>query len=161
MICAFTGHRPHRLPWGADEQDSRCIALKQMIASAVKQAVALGAGTFLCGMARGCDTYFAEAVLEEMRTQPKLELIAMVPCPEQADSWPRADRERYQSLLTACTRTEVLEPAYKQGSMLRRNRIMVERAQLLISVYDGGRGGTGQAVRLAKELGLEVIPIWL
>ena len=161
MVCAFTGHRPHRLPWGTDETDPRCLALKQMMQRVTEQAVAKGVRTFLCGMARGCDTYFAEAVLQMMETDPKLELIAMVPCPQQADRWPKADRERYAALLRRCTRTEMLEPSYRQGSMLRRNRAMVERSQMLISVYDGGQGGTGQTVRLAEKQGLEILPIWL
>lgn len=29
--CAFTGHRPQRLPFGADEADERCIRLKQVL----------------------------------------------------------------------------------------------------------------------------------
>lgn len=161
MICAFTGHRPHRLPWGSDETDPRCLALKHMIRLTAEQAVSKGVCTFLCGMARGCDTYFAEAVLEMMKTNPDLELVAMIPCPQQADRWPKADRERYDALLHRCSRTEVLELSYRHGSMLRRNRAMVERSQMLISVYDGGQGGTGQTVRLAEKLGLEILPVWL
>ena len=29
--CAFTGHRPGKLPWGEDESDLRCIALNPHI----------------------------------------------------------------------------------------------------------------------------------
>lgn len=29
--CAFTGHRPQSLPFGFNETDERCIALKQML----------------------------------------------------------------------------------------------------------------------------------
>ena len=94
MVCAFTGHRPQRLPWGSREDDPRCLALKQRLDESIAQAAARGCDTFLCGMARGCDTYFAEAVLKH-----GLRLEAVVPCPEQADRWPPADRERYRKLL--------------------------------------------------------------
>lgn len=161
MICAFTGHRPQRLPWGSCEDDPRCIALKQMIASAVDRAADLGFTTFLCGMARGCDTFFAEAVIQKMQDRPEISLIAMVPCPEQPDKWSKLDRSRYRGLLEKCSAVEILEPVYKNGCMLRRNRAMVDRAQMLISVYDGGGGGTGQTVRLAEKSGLEIIPLWL
>ena len=30
-VCAFTGHRPNKLPWRYDETDSRCVALKAVL----------------------------------------------------------------------------------------------------------------------------------
>ena len=38
ITCAFTGHRPEKLPWGDNEQDPRCRALQERIADAVEQA---------------------------------------------------------------------------------------------------------------------------
>ena len=61
--CCFTGHRPEKLPWGSDETDPRCAALKQKIRDAVESAYDGGMRHFICGMARGCDFYFAEAVV--------------------------------------------------------------------------------------------------
>ena len=55
MVLAFTGHRPEKLPWGSDETDARCGALKQQLLEAVRTAAGEGYDTFLCGMARGCD----------------------------------------------------------------------------------------------------------
>lgn len=37
--CAFTGHRPGKLPWGEDENDLRCIALKAKLRAAVGSAI--------------------------------------------------------------------------------------------------------------------------
>ncbi len=163
MICAFTGHRPERLPWGTDETDPRCRALRVLLQKSVELAYARGFRTFLCGMARGCDWYFAETVLALQRAgrAPQAELVAMVPCPSQSGSWTAAERARYGALLRACSRVEVLEPVYSPGCMLRRNRQMVQRASLLISVFDGGRGGTAATVRYARELGVAVLPVWL
>lgn len=161
MVCAFTGHRPQRLPWGSNEQDLRCLALKQMLAASVEDAVQRGFTTFLCGMARGCDTYFAEAVLSCMERHRQVQLVAMIPCPEQPNRWSAADRQRYESILSRCSAVEILSPCYDRDCMMRRNSAMVERAQLLISVYDGGGGGTGQTVRLAQEKGVEILPVWI
>ena len=61
--CAFTGHRPGKLPWGEDESDLRCIALKAKLRAAVESAIHEGMEHFICGMAEGCDLYFAETVL--------------------------------------------------------------------------------------------------
>ena len=162
MICAFTGHRPERLPWGGNEDDARCRALKTLLRRAVQTAYDRGFRTFLCGMARGCDQYFAEAVLAAKADgAPQARLCALVPCPSQPDGWDAASLARYWALLAACDQVEVLEASYSPGCMLRRNREMVRRAQLLISVYDGASGGTAATVRLAEQRGIEVLPLWM
>lgn len=156
MRCAFTGHRPHRLPWGGREEDPRCLALKELISRAVDRAAAQGCTEFLCGMAQGCDMWFAEAVLEK-----GYDLIAVLPCPGQTDRWRQADRVRYGEMLARCSEVRVLEDTYTDGCMLRRNRAMVDGADLLISVYDGQGGGTGSTVHYASQRGIEIDRIWL
>lgn len=160
MICAFTGHRPGKLPWGDREADPRCLALKVQIAQAVARARKKGTDIYACGLARGCDFYFFETVLTLRKTDPLLRLEAWLPCPEQADRWPEADRVRYTSCLRQCDAVHVLEPTYSPGCMLRRNRAMLDRADLLISVYDGTGGGTGAAVAYAKRRGIPVDALW-
>lgn len=161
MICAFTGHRPQKLPWGSREEDPRCRALKRLLDEAVAQAAERGFRTFLCGMALGCDTYFAEAVLKRRDADPSLRLEAVLPCPEQTDRWPEADRRRYEALLMRCDGLTVMEDAYSDGCMLRRNRAMVDRAGLLITVYDGSSGGTGSTIQYARSRGVELLPLWI
>ena len=60
--CCFTGHRPNKLPWGSNEADPRCEGLKKAIRKAVEKAYDEGYRHFICGMAKGCDFYFCEAV---------------------------------------------------------------------------------------------------
>ena len=161
MICAFTGHRPKRLPWGSKEDDPYCVALKIMLRRMVEQAVQRGCRHFLCGMALGCDTYFAETVLDVKKDIPDIRLEAVVPCPGQASRWHTADRLRYENLLNRCDVVTVLEDAYSDGCMQRRNRAMVDRADLLITVWNGSAGGTGSTVRYAERRGVELLPVWI
>ncbi len=161
MICAFTGHRPQKLPWGQREEDPRCRALKILLEQAVEQAVQRGAVTFLCGMARGCDFYFAEAVLSRMQSNPQLSLEGWVPCVSQPDRWNERDKARYDRLLRACTRVFLIQQDYSDGVMLRRNRAMVDRADVLLTVWDGGSGGTAATVRYARSRGVSVEGLWL
>lgn len=156
MVLAFTGHRPEKLPWGSDESDSRCAALRQQLRSAVEAAAGEGYDTFLCGMARGCDVYFAEAVLEL-----GLRLEGYLPCPSQSDRWPQADRKRQTRLLLDCAAVHMVEPRYSHGCMLRRNRAMVERCDALLTVFDGSPGGTRAAIDYARRLGKPVTGLWL
>ena len=160
MICAFTGHRPERLPWGLNEDDMRCAALKTLLRRTVQEVYDRGFHSFLCGMARGCDQYFAEAVLacRAAGTAPEAALTAMVPCPSQKDGWTADEQARYDALLTACSAVEVLEPVYTPGCMLRRNRYLVDRASLLLAVYDGiPKGGTMSTLAYALRQGVETV----
>ena len=128
----------------------------------VQKAYDDGYRHFICGMARGCDQYFAEAVLSVRADGAQdAQLCALIPCPSQPDGWDAASVARYWALLGACDGIEVLEAAYSPGCMLRRNREMLRRAQLLISVYDGTPGGTASTVRLAEQQGIEVLPLWM
>ena len=136
---------------------------RQLLPAVLQQVYDRGFRTFLCGMARGCDQYFAEAVLacRAAGTAPEAILTAMVPCPSQKDGWPAEEQARYDVLLAACSAVEVLEPVYTPGCMLRRNRAMVQRASLLISVFDGTPGGTASTLRFAAKQGIEILPLWM
>lgn len=147
--CCFTGHRPEKLPWGKDERDPRCVALKRKIYDAVESAYDEGMRHFICGMARGCDFYFGEAVLSLRRKKGDVTLEAAVPCSEQSDSWPEADRDRWRSLLSQCDLETLVQEHYTKGCMLRRNRYMVDHSALLIAVYDGVSGGTRRTLEYA------------
>ena len=72
--CCFTGHRPDKLPWGTHEDDPRCMALKQRLDAALMQVYDGGVRHFICGMARGADLYFAEAVLALRECRPGVTL---------------------------------------------------------------------------------------
>lgn len=100
--CCFTGHRPDKLPWGTDERDPRCTRLKERLGQALERAYQSGCRHFICGMARGADLYFAEAVLALRACFPQVTLEGARPCESQADRWPREERLRYQAILDQC-----------------------------------------------------------
>lgn len=53
--CAFTGHRPHKLPWKYDETDSRCIRLKTALNDQIVRLMESGVIRFFNGMAERVD----------------------------------------------------------------------------------------------------------
>ena len=53
VSCCFSGHRPTKLPWGGNESDPRCVALKQRLWDAMEAAYEEGYRHFICGMAQG------------------------------------------------------------------------------------------------------------
>lgn len=156
VSCCFTGHRPDKLPWGTREDDPRCLALKERLDRAVERAYAAGCRHFLCGMARGCDLYFAQAVLDLRARRPDVTLEGVRPCESQADRWPEEERARYQAILDQCDYETLVQHHYDRFCMMRRNRYMVDRSARIIAVYDGvPRGGTAQTLAYALRCGLE------
>lgn len=157
--CCFTGHRPGKLPWGFDETDRRCLALKERIADAVEAAYQEGFRHFLCGMAMGCDLYFCEAVLALRERYPEVTVEAAVPCPTQADTWPADQQARYRRLLAACDLETMVSAQYTASCMQRRDRYMVDHAALLIAAFDGSPGGTRYTVQYALGRGLDIVDL--
>ena len=160
QTCCFTGHRPEKLPWGTNEFDRRCVALKIRIQDAAEAAYhEKGIRRFYCGMARGCDLYFAEEVLELREDYPDLELFAVLPCLTQAQNWPPYDQSRWQKILDACNHVMPVQETYSPGCMMRRNRYMVDHSALLIAAYSGQSGGTMRTVEYAMRKKIDILDI--
>jgi len=149
--CCFTGHRPDKLPWGSREEDPRCLELKERLTAALERAYEEGFRHFICGMARGSDLYFAEAVLALKEAHEGVSLEAAIPHPGQADSWPRDQKLRRRSILERCDYETMVQDHYSTGCMSRRNRYMVDHSALVIAVYSGEAGGTRQTLEYALQ----------
>lgn len=157
--CCFTGHRIAKLPWGNDENDPRCLLLKEKLAAVTEAVYESGVRHFICGMANGCDMYFAEAVLKLRSARPEITLEAAVPFEGQSDRWDAALRARYNVLLSLCDRHSVLQREHTPDCMMRRNRYMVDASSVLIACYDGRPGGTMNTLLYAMRQKVEVIEI--
>lgn len=121
-VCSFTGHRAKKLPWGFDENDPNCVALKSRLQGIIETLCETGVERFLCGMANGCDLYFAEAVLLLQERYPHIVLEAAVPCPSQSSRWSEGEKARYQTILSRCHRVKTISPVYTRSCMMERNR---------------------------------------
>lgn len=158
--CAFTGHRPKKLPWKYDETDARCITLKNTLADIIASLADAGYTDFLSGMAEGTDTWAAQAVLELKKENPALKLLCILPCEGQADSWSDSAQETYYSILDQADSVIFVSREYSKDCMLKRNRFLVDNSSCLLAVYNGEkRGGTAMTVRYANELGREIITL--
>lgn len=158
--CAFTGHRPQNLLWQFNEADTNCLKLKQILNQQISQLAKNGFTDFLSGMALGSDTWAAEAVLNLRKKKPALKLHCILPCKTQAEKWPVSEQERYQKILAQADSIFFTSRTYHPNCMLERNRFMVEKAHLLLAVYNGQpHSGTAAAVRHAQKLGCDIIII--
>ena len=158
--CAFTGHRPQKLPWRSDEAAPGCIALKAMLAAQVAVLIEDGYTEFLSGMALGVDLWAAQIVLALRATNPSLRLHCILPCVEQSAKWAAALQKQYRTILEQADSIIFVNRADKKNCMLERDRFLVSYASVVLAVYNGEkRGGTAATVRYARKLGRELIVI--
>lgn len=160
-ICAFTGYRPEKLPYGDDENSRGCRSLKQRMFCEILQLTREGVRTFITGMARGVDTWAAEIVLELRNALPDLgiQLWAAIPYNRQASAWSEADQQRREDILARADKVEHISGDYFRGALQKRNRWMVDHADCLLAIYDGKPGGTQYTIDYAHKKGLEVVLI--
>lgn len=158
--CAFTGHRPNKFPWKYNEDDARCIALKDTMTEKITQLMESGVTDFYTGGAEGVDCWAALIVLGLREKNPALKLHCILPYMGQADEWSDSARERYYDILNRADSVEYVSQEYYDGCMIERNHRLIESADLLLAVSRGiRRSGTGATVNYARKLGRGIIVI--
>ena len=158
--CAFTGHRPQKLPWRTDEADPGCVALKAMLAAQIDMLIENGYTEFLSGMAPGVDLWAAQMILDLRENHPGLKLHCILPCAAQSAKWSAALQKQYCAILEQADSVIFVNRADRKNCMLERDRFLVSYASVVLAVYNGEkRGGTAATVRYARKLGRELIVI--
>lgn len=149
--CCFTGHRPQSLPWGTNEQDPRCVRLKDLLRQEIQRLITENNVThFISGMAIGTDLLAAESVLELKKQYPQITLESAIPHEEQAARWTESQREQYYEIASRCDTETMLQGAYTADCFRKRNQYMVDHSAYVIAVWNGKPSGTGQTVMLAR-----------
>ena len=158
LTCCFTGHRPQNL--GFARGSAAETALKNRISGEILRLITeQNVCHFISGMALGVDTYAAQTVLRLKEIYPGLTLECAVPCKGQEKKWPRADRAVYADILARADRVTVLQETYTPFCMKLRDAYMVDRADIVLAVWNGRRGGTAYTVSCARKRGRTIIVI--
>ena len=157
---AFTGYRPQKLPFGFNESDPRCDLFKARLNETIEGLYEEGFRHFISGGALGFDTFAAEAVLKLKHLCPDTILEMVSPYDGQADQWTFENRIRHDWLFQQADIVTVVGHLYSKSCMLRRNRYMVDNADLVLAAYNGLPGGTAATVAYADALRVPVRVFW-
>lgn len=150
-VVAATGHRPDKI--GGYDFDA---PQRQWVRLMIRQTLCeLRPQYCISGMALGVDQDFAFVCVEL-----QIPFVAAVPFIGQELSWPKASREHYRELLKYAYCTYVVTGGgYSSRKMDLRNRWMVDNCDVLVSVWDGSKGGTGNCVEYANQVQREMFRI--
>lgn len=143
MKVAFTGHRPNKLG-GYKEPNP----MRDWLALRIRQELSrLSPELVISGMALGVDQWAAQVAVEL-----GIPFIAAVPFEGQESMWPEASQQVYWRLLEFAKEVVFVgNRGYSPQKMQQRNEYMVDRCDVLLAVWDGTPGGTGNCVKYAKR----------
>jgi uncharacterized phage-like protein YoqJ len=156
-VIVFTGHRPPKL--GGYQSNPTSRAVKRAMKAAVKRAIAKYGDTheiaIIWGGALGVEQWAAK-----LADHLGLRHMAYLPFEGFDATWPESSRDHLAELLTtACHVRYVSEPGYSAEKMMVRNRAMIDKADAVIAVWNGSKGGTANAVGYARNKKVPMVVI--
>ena len=134
--CAIIGCSPMCFPWGFDEEDEGCAALKLILINQISKLRGEGYMRFAVSMDCGVGLYVAEILHGLKGSNDALDTICVVPFEEQATKWTPELRDRYFNALAACK--EVVNAAYEKtvGCEFKAYLEAIKDSDTVIAVYD-------------------------
>lgn len=162
--CAVTGHRPTRFKFKYNEDTVGCKLLKKRLQAQFVWIYEQGVRHFYVGGALGVDMWAGEILLrmKELPEYGELNLKLVLPCEGHDQRWDERSKKRMAFLRTHCTATMIVSNGLSPEDYRKRNKYMVDHADVLVAVYDNNRSirsGTGMTVNYAKRRKLPIILI--
>lgn len=139
------------MPLGEDENCPACMAYKALLTEKIEQLIEKGYGHFISGGAMGVDTWAVEAVLKlkEKHSWILLEMVSLFD--DQAKSWTVEYRQRHDSLFKKADIVTATSNSFYRGCYHKRNRYMVDNADVVLACFDGKAGGTEVTMDYAEK----------
>jgi len=148
-ICCFTGHR--------EIKESDRAALKAALRKNLVFLIEEGYDTFRAGGALGFDMLAAAEVLSLKKEYPHIKLHIFVPCVTQNKYYNKEQNRQYLEQINSADKIFCISQEYYSGCMHRRNRALVDGADICIAYLCKTVGGTAYTVGYAEKNGCRVI----
>ena len=148
-ICMFTGHRAINA--------EHSVMLPEQLGDLLDKLIEDGYTEFRAGGAIGFDTFAALKVLEKKEKYPDIKLHLFLPCRNQEKAWSENLKEAYYYVLKKADSVRYCSEIYAAGCMQKRNRDMVDGAQLCVAYCGKSGGGSAYTVDYARKKGVKVI----
>jgi len=152
-ICG-TGHRPSKLSKTYSEWDSKIEA--KLTIALIEIFKRYKPSKVISGMALGWDTVLARAAA----SFPDIFLELHIPCKGQSKKWSKSAQHTYEGLCEKADRVVILSEEYTPKCMQERNESMVDAADIVLALWDGSKGGTGNCIRYAQSRDVPIVNLW-
>lgn len=152
MVISGTGHRPDKLggykAWENEIEPKLVIKLISILEKYPPKKI-------ISGMAQGWDTVLARAACA---TSIPLELH--LPCKNQAARWPKNAQRVHAEICEKADNVIYVSENYTRSCMQLRNVHMVENSDIILALWNGTKGGTGNCINYAKKQNKPILNLW-
>lgn len=104
--CAIIAEPPQCFPWGYDEEDECCAALKLMLLHRISFLITQGITNYYVPIDDGICLYAAEIIESLHESNNMIQLVCYQSWEEQATKWHPDLRDRYFNTLAVCSKVE-------------------------------------------------------
>jgi len=152
LIFAGTGHRPGSTTF--DYSDETFKVLTETIKE--KLAEYNNISKIISGMAIGFDMALAQSAIEL-----NIPLVAAIPFKGQESVWPIKTQNKYKNLLSKSEKIVIVSAGgFSKQKMQIRNCWMIDNCDIVLALWNGNEGGTGNCIKYANQKNKEIINIW-
>ena len=156
QVCGIIASASLCFPWGFDEEDEGCAALKLILLHKITALRAEGVKDFAVAMDDGIGLYAAEIINTLRESDPEMRLRCVVPYEEQATKWPPNLRERYFTELGKCSELAMVSTVETPGCRITALLNVIDASDVVLAVTSPEDVLTTVALhygkRLAKQL---------
>lgn len=150
LVVAGTGHRPDKLGGYGQESTQKLAKFAKTVLREIKPKVVIS------GMALGWDQALAWAAINL-----DIPLIAAIPFSSQPTAWPEPSQMTYAKLLARADKTCIVsEGLYANWKFQKRNEWMVDNCNLVLALWNGSKGGTGNCIKYAESKDVKILNLW-
>lgn len=157
--CAIISCNPIGFPWGYDEEDEGCAALKLLLLNRITLLRAEGVTDFAVVMDSGVGLYASEMINSLRENDPDLNLTCVVPYEEQSTKWTPELRDRYFNEQAKCSEVEFASMEKTAASKVIAMLNAVDRAEHVIAVTVKEDSLIPVALHYAERLNREILVV--
>lgn len=161
-IVSFTGYRRSKIistqPFTSEGDIFEEISAR--LETTIKALYLRGCRTFISGMSEGFDLLAAQAVLKIREEAKDIRLVLAIPFNKQDERYSDEDRRLYYEIYAAADEIKIIAEEYHERVFLDRNDYMLENSSILVSYYNGLRGGTMYTYNRAIRAEMEIINLF-
>ena len=152
QVCGIIASAPLCFPWGFDEEDEGCVALKLILLHKITALRADGIKDFAVAMDPGLGLYAAEIINTLRESDPEMTLRCVVPYEGQATKWPPNLRERYFAELGKCAELAMVSTVETPGCRITALLNVIDAADMVLAVTSQEDLLTTMALHYGKRL---------